>query len=157
MILTSNNSALHLPTCRVVGEAASPAGSDDLAGDWHRYAGMADAVRDEAPLVFCPCRNPCLIDKIDALNRSGTFLHGKIYRMLDNLGCRTTAEHPVRVAPFAQDPPRRLAAAPLPSQPRFNARSPKARNAPPEAALGGAPALRCQPRRSLPWPPSSPH
>ena len=113
VILTSNNTTLHLPTCRVVGAATSPDGSDALVGDWRWYAGMADAVRDEAPLVFCPYCNPGLIDKTDALNRSGTFLHSKIYRILDNLGYSTTAEHPVYVAPFVQDPSRRPGYGPI--------------------------------------------
>ncbi len=69
---------------------------------------MFDAAREAPPpLLPCPECDPGLDDKMSALNKSGTFLHAEVYRILRSSGYRATAEHPVQVAPFVQDPLKR--------------------------------------------------
>lgn len=104
----AGGSVVHTPACRVVAGAASPGVHDAGIVHWRWYASMADAARAAAPLVLCPDCDPGLDDKTSALNRSGAFLHAEIYRILSSSGYSTTAEHPVHVAPFVQDPSSRL-------------------------------------------------
>lgn len=105
---SAEGSVVHVPSCRIVGEATSSGGSVVAAGDWCWYDGMAGAVHGTPqPLVTCPECNPGLDDRTNALNESGAFMHAEICRMLDGLGYRTTVEHPVHAAPLVQDPSRR--------------------------------------------------
>lgn len=106
--ISAKGSTVHVPSCRIIDEAISSGGSVVGTGDWCWYAGMADAAHSAPPpLVTCPECNPGLDDRTNALNESGAFMHAEICRMLDGLGYRTTAEHPVHAAPLVQDPSRR--------------------------------------------------
>ena len=103
-----NGSIIHMPVCHVVDEAAVPDGSDSAVANWYWYASVFDAAREvPPPLLPCPDCNPGLDDKMSALNKSGTFLHAEVYRILRSSGYRAAAEHPVQVAPFVQDPLKR--------------------------------------------------
>ena len=107
-ISSGSGTIVHMPDCRVVGGSAQPSGSDSAAENWFWCAGMPDAARAAPPpLAFCPECNPGLDGKIDALNRSGAFLHAEICRTLKSSGDRAAVEYPVRVAPFVQDPLKR--------------------------------------------------
>lgn len=106
IVISSNGgSILHMPTCHVVDEIASSSDSDALE-QLRWYADMTDAVHAASPTPCTKC-DPGLKNKVDALNRSGVFLHAEVYRILKNLKYRTTTEHPVYVAPLVQDPLKR--------------------------------------------------
>ena len=107
-ISSGNGTIIHMPDCRVVGGSAPPCGSNSAAENWFWCAGMPDAAHAAPPpLALCPECNPGLDGKIDALNRSGAFLHAEICRTLKSSGYRAAVEYPVQVAPFVQDPLKR--------------------------------------------------
>ena len=107
-IPSSESLTIHMPACRIIDKTVSRDGAGAIAGDLYWYASMSDAARaSPLPLASCPECNPYLDGKMNALNRSGTFLHAEICRMVKSLGYHMATEYPVRVAPFVQDPLKR--------------------------------------------------
>ena len=108
VIPSSKGSTVHMPACRIIDELTPLGCSDTAVRDWNWHASVCDAVQAApSPPAHCPECNPGSDGKTSALNKSGTFLHAEIYRVLKSSGYHTDAEHPVRVAPFVQDPLKR--------------------------------------------------
>lgn len=97
---------MHTVACTVLPNHAGGADGDRGAPikglTWH--ANAAIALKRHPGAEYCPACEPLQAEKLNALNRSGAFLHTVIYDMLVRQGYDPTHEVPVLAAPLVQDP-----------------------------------------------------